>query len=234
MTEPNHSQQITPKSGLKQSQPPLIIIGAGGHALNATDVAWSTGFTIKHFVDKNKKGSSLFGIKIIEDVAVLDAIKNYCFFIAVGDNAVRARIYNELKAKYPTMSFATLIHPSAVIANGTKIGVGTIVMPNSAVHMASIVGKFCLLDSLTLLGHGSAMNDFSSLAPGVIICGAVKVGLRSAICAGTVVDGKVTIGDDTVVGAQSYVNRDLPSNQVAYGVPAKMISQRSAGDPYLK
>lgn len=41
----------------------------------------------------------------------------------------------------------------------------------------------------------------------------------------TVLKG-VTIGSKTVVGAGSVVNRDLPSNVVAVGVPAKVIRSR--------
>ena len=43
------------------------------------------------------------------------------------------------------------------------------------------------------------------------------VGYRTTILAG------VTIGDNTIIGACSLVNRDIPSNVVAAGVPCKVI-----------
>jgi acetyltransferase-like isoleucine patch superfamily enzyme len=36
----------------------------------------------------------------------------------------------------------------------------------------------------------------------------------------------VTIGENSVVGAFSFVNRDIPDNSVAYGVPAKVVKRK--------
>lgn len=40
----------------------------------------------------------------------------------------------------------------------------------------------------------------------------------------------VTIGDNTVIGAGSVVNKDIPANVVAVGSPCKVIKQLSAPD----
>ena len=42
-----------------------------------------------------------------------------------------------------------------------------------------------------------------------------------------------TIGDDTIVGANSYVNHDVESLVVAYGSPASVVRSRKSSDPYL-
>ncbi len=46
-----------------------------------------------------------------------------------------------------------------------------------------------------------------------------KIGSHSVIMPG------VTIGKNSVVGAFSFVNQDIPDNVVAIGVPAKVIKQ---------
>lgn len=43
-----------------------------------------------------------------------------------------------------------------------------------------------------------------------------KIGSHSVIMPG------VTVGENSVIGAFSFVNRDIPANVVAYGVPAKV------------
>ena len=43
------------------------------------------------------------------------------------------------------------------------------------------------------------------------------IGVRSLICPG------VKIGDECVIGAGSVVTKDIPSNSMAVGVPAKVI-----------
>lgn len=37
----------------------------------------------------------------------------------------------------------------------------------------------------------------------------------------------VTVGENAVVGAHSFVNRDIPANGIAAGVPAKVIKTSS-------
>lgn len=55
-----------------------------------------------------------------------------------------------------------------------------------------------------------------------------KVSLRKNCSIGshsTVMPG-VTIGKNSVVGAHSFVNKDIPDNSVAFGVPAKIVKRR--------
>jgi galactoside O-acetyltransferase len=40
----------------------------------------------------------------------------------------------------------------------------------------------------------------------------------------------VTVGENAVVGAYSFVNRDIPANVVAVGVPVKVIKPIPEGD----
>ena len=51
-----------------------------------------------------------------------------------------------------------------------------------------------------------------------------RVGSHSVVMPG------VTIGINAVVGAFSFVNRDIPANAVAYGVPVKVIKPIQEGD----
>lgn len=44
-----------------------------------------------------------------------------------------------------------------------------------------------------------------------------KIGSHSVIMPG------ITVGENSVVGAFSFVNKDIPDNVVAFGVPAKVV-----------
>jgi len=46
-----------------------------------------------------------------------------------------------------------------------------------------------------------------------------KIGTHS------VVMPSVTVGENSVIGAFSFVNKDVPDNVIAYGIPAKIISK---------
>jgi acetyltransferase-like isoleucine patch superfamily enzyme len=41
------------------------------------------------------------------------------------------------------------------------------------------------------------------------------------------------IGDDSIVGANSYLNKVLKNNQIAYGTPAKLVRARNIFDRYM-
>ena len=213
---------------------PLVIFGAGGHAVSVANVALSAGYTIKHFVDKYKIGLNLLGISIIGDIAELADLEAYCFGIAVGDNAARERIYDELQTKHSNLNFPSLVHASATISSFTSIGDGTVVMPKAVVGPNSKVGKFCLINTQSSIDHDCVMLDFSSLAPAAVTGGTVQIGLRSAVSIGATIKHGLKIGDDSVVGANSYLNKDLPNNQVAYGTPAQQVRTRNIGDAYLE
>ncbi|MDO9484686.1 MAG: transferase, partial [Actinomycetota bacterium] len=94
-------------------------------------------------------------------------------------------------------------------------------------------GVGALLNTGCILEHESQLGDFASLAPRAVTGGRVSIGSRSAISIGAVLKHGLTIGEDTVVGGSSYVDRDLPSGVVAYGVPARVIRSRERGDAYL-
>ena len=56
-----------------------------------------------------------------------------------------------------------------------------------------------------------------------VIYGEIKIGKNCFIgCRSTILPG-VTIGDNCIIGAGSVVNRDIPANHVAAGVPCKII-----------
>ncbi|QWE02844.1 acetyltransferase [Polynucleobacter sp. JS-JIR-II-b4] len=212
----------------------LVIIGAGGHAVSFANVALSAGYAIKCFVDKNKIGQNLLGINIAGNIAELGDLDLYNFGIAIGDNSTRERIYYELRSKHANLKFPPLVHASAIISSFASIGEGTVIMPNAIIGPNSKVGKFCLINTQSSIDHDCIMSDYSSLAPGVITGGTVEIGLRSAISIGAIIKHGLKIGSDCVIGANSYLNQDLPSNQVAYGTPAKQVRSRLEGDPYLK
>lgn len=60
--------------------------------------------------------------------------------------------------------------------------------------------------------------------------GSIVVGKGSFVGDGAMILHGVTIGDYALVGAMSLVNRDLPANAVAYGVPCR-VARQYEGDP---
>ena len=211
----------------------IVIIGAGGHAISVTNVALSRGYSVVCYVDDGKSGSYIMGIPVITSKDCLSHYSSYNIFIAIGDNAIRERMFNEYQSNLPAANFPKLIHKSSVIGVGTVIDEGTVVMPLSNIGPNTHVGRFCIINSSSSIDHDCKIDEFSSIGPGVISGGTVDIGKRSAISIGAVIKHGVNIGDDAVIGANSYVNRSIESGVVAYGSPAVIVRKRKKEDSYL-
>lgn len=211
----------------------IVIVGSGGHAVSTANVAHGSGMNVIAFVDDNKAGANLLDVPIITTQQCINEHINENFAIAIGDNAVRERVYNEYRSAMPYAKFPSVIHNSAVIGINTVVGDGTVVMPHVNIGPNGKVGVFCILNTSSSIDHDCAMDDFSSIAPRVVTGGNVKIGLSSAISIGATVKYGVVIGDDVVIGGNSYVNKTVESNVVAYGSPCKFVRQRNKGDAYL-
>ena len=57
--------------------------------------------------------------------------------------------------------------------------------------------------------------------------GSVKIGDGSCIGSHSTIMPGVTIGKNCLIGAHSFVNKDIPDNCVAFGVPAKVKGEAS-------
>ncbi|MDA9032453.1 NeuD/PglB/VioB family sugar acetyltransferase [Amylibacter sp.] len=212
---------------------PIIIIGAGGHAVSVANVALGSGMSVVAFVDDFKAGNDLLGIPVITKKQCVEENKIANLAIAIGDNTVRERVSNEYKSELPLAKFPSIIHHSAVIGINSKIGDGTVVMPLVNVGANCSVSDFCILNTSSSIDHDCEMKSFSSIAPRVITGGNVRIGVRSAISIGATIRDGIGVGDDTVIGANSYVNRAIGDNLVAYGNPCKSQRERVKGDAYL-
>ena len=99
------------------------------------------------------------------------------------------------------------------------------------------------------LGHKTDIGAFTYINAknGVVIEDYVQIGSHCSIYSVSTIDNKegrvvlrknckvgshcvvmpgVTIGENTVVGAFSFVTRDLPDNVLAFGIPVKIIKKR--------
>jgi serine O-acetyltransferase len=97
---------------------------------------------------------------------------------------------------------------SAKIGAGTRFGYGGmgVVIPAKAV-----IGKGCIIGQQVTIGGRSQHPDVPVLGDNVYLAGGSKV------------LGPIKLGDDVVVGANAVVIKDVPSNTVVAGVPAKVI-----------
>ena len=210
----------------------IIIIGGGGHAVSVANVAINVGYDVKCFIDPARASEKIFGVEILPELPENINFEQINLALAIGNNFNRERIYYELKTKFNNLNFPILCHQSAQIHINSNVGEGSVIMPNAFVGPNSQVGRFCIINSKASIDHDCTMQDFSSIAPAVTTGGAVKIGERSFVGIGTIIKDRIVIGNDTVIGACSYVNNNTGDNFLCYGIPAKIIKPRRNDDGY--
>lgn len=218
----------------------IVIIGGGNQAHYTIDIIEKENkYNIVGIIDSICEiGSDRFGYKVIgrqEDINNL--IKKYniqCGLISIGDNWIRHIISKQILNLVPNFEFVNAIHPSVIIGNNVKLGVGIVAMAGVIFNPKSIIGDFTFFATGAQVEHDCIISDFASISAGSITGGYVKLGKYSALTLGVTVLDRLEIGENTVVGAGSLVLKSLPSNVLAYGNPAKIIRNRNIGEKFLK
>ena len=217
----------------------ILLVGASGHARVIIDAIERAGdHQIVGLVAEDHAGQrTFFGYPLLGGLAVLATVfaghNAEALIAAVGDNDKRAVVVRRASDILPATPFATCIHPSAQIGRCVEIGEGTVVMAGAVINSGTQVGRHCIVNTSARVDHDSVLGDFVSVAPGATLGGNVHVGEYSAISLGANVIHGITIGHDTVIGAGAVVVRDVDSNVVAYGVPARVVRRRERGQRYL-
>lgn len=210
----------------------VLLLGGGGHAKCVIDaMKWTRVLTPAGVIDlPGRKGDTVLGVKITGSDADLPAFYKRGLrlaFVALGstgDPARRIALWELAeKAGY---SFPTVVHPSAMVSDHARLGHGVYVGPGAIVNAGAAVGDGCIINSGAIVEHDCRLGNFVHIAPGAALSAGVTVGDRSHIGTGCCTAQYLTIGEDTIVGAGAVVVKDLPSNAVCVGHPAKKIKSR--------
>ena len=104
-------------------------------------------------------------------------------------------------------------HDKLVLGEQTDIGAFTYINAKYGVTIEKNVqiGSHCSIYSLSTIDNKKG---------DVVIKENARVGTHSTIMPG------VTVGKNSIVGAHSFVNKDIPDNAIAYGVPVKIERKR--------
>lgn len=145
------------------------------------------------------------------------------FCLAIGNPHGRARIQLHERLVEEGLSPITLAHPTAWIAENATVGAGSQILAGAIVGVEARLGRECIVNTKASVDHECVLEDGVELAPGVTLCGVVRLGVNAWVCAGATVLPRITIGDDATVGAGSVVTLDVPRGVTVVGVPAKTM-----------
>lgn len=149
------------------------------------------------------------------------------------------RMNPEAVGLLPEIHSSAVIHPSAKVENGVRIG------PNCVVEEDAVIGMGSVLYPGVYIGKGATLGEQCILFPGVTLYEMTQLGKRVRIHAGSTLGadgfgyapkiqdglpvdhqkiyhlGRVTVGDDVEIGANSMIDR-ATIGETSVGAKAKI------------
>lgn len=197
-----------------------VIIVGGFHEI--IELAETCKYNIVGLID-NQLENEYFGYPILgsdADAEYLFKTYNYTKVIITPDQPF---IRMNLVKFYSNIGyrFCNLISPLSKISKSSKIGIGTIVQDFVNVSANCCIGSFIKLNTYSNIMHDVIIEDFTTVAPNTVLLGRVRVGKNCYIGSNSTILPDKTIGDNAIVGAGAVVTKDVFSDSIVKGVPAK-------------
>ncbi|RZS57415.1 sugar O-acyltransferase (sialic acid O-acetyltransferase NeuD family) [Microcella putealis] len=213
-----------------QSPVSVLVIGAGGHALEVGYAVSASRAGVPEYVITSDAvaqpapGRPSARLLTDEDLARATVV------IAIGSGLTRASIARSLG---PARIADPVIHPTAVIDGFPDIGVGSVLLAQAYVSATARLGVHVHMNVGSSVSHESELQDFVTLGPGARIAGNVivetgaTVGMNASVINGEL-GSPLVIGAFSIVAAGACVTRSVPPRALVAGVPAVV---KRLGDP---
>jgi sugar O-acyltransferase (sialic acid O-acetyltransferase NeuD family) len=169
-----------------------------------------------------------YDIEVHETLTAFKPQKGFSYTLGTP-SPHKNKLVEELKNKF-FLTFNTLIHPTAFLGSNVHAGEGVIINVNATVGPNAFLNDFCVINRCVSIGHDSNIGKHALIGPNAAIAGSVTIGECATIAMKATVIDRIHIGSWSVIGAGSLVTKDVPSEVVAYGVPAKVVRDNEEKD----
>jgi len=165
----------------------LVIVGAGGLGREVACWALDAHWTVAGFLDDNSRPwvRKSMPIPILGGLADFVPKDGFYLVIAIGQPSVRRSLQESLVEK--GAQFANVIHPTAVLAQTARLGIGLVIAPFSLISANALVGDGVVLNYHTVIQHDteigawSQLNSHADVGPSSILGEEVVVGTHAVI-----------------------------------------------------
>ena len=207
---------------------PLLLVGGGGLAREVLATVrllpdeWKTIGALDD--DPSKHGADLDGVPVLGGFELIGELTDAAVIACVA-NAHRpaGRLGIVRRLNLPDDRWATVVHPTASVPQGSSLGPGTLLLAGVVITTPLRIGAHVVAMPNVLITHDDKIGDGVTFAGRASLGGGVTVEECAYIGQGASVREMICIGACAVVGMGSVVLQDVPAGEVWAGVPAKRI-----------
>lgn len=206
-----------------------IIIGSGGFGREIAQYINDINkinyeYQILGFVDDDisKKDCIFNGIKVLGNLDILNDLNKtdeIFVFCAIANPSVKQQMSQRIN-KYGNKTI-NIIHPTAYLSPYISLGTNVLISPMCILTTNITIGDFVHLNPQCGIGHDTVIEDYSTLYWNVNTGGFVHIGSLTELGTKTFIKQGISIGNNVISGAGAVIVKDIKSNLIVKGVPAK-------------
>lgn len=206
--------------------PPVIILGAGGHAGVLLEMLQMLDYLVIGATDSNesRQQQTWRTTQIIgNDECVLQYAAHEVMLVnglgSVGSTHYRRQLFEKFKRL--NYCFLSLIHPSAIVSSSAVMGEGCQILAGAVVNSHAQLADNVLINTRAVIEHDCQIASHCHIASGAVLCGGVRLAAGAHVGAGATVIQGMQVGAQSVIAAGAVVTHSVADGKVVKGVPAK-------------
>jgi sugar O-acyltransferase (sialic acid O-acetyltransferase NeuD family) len=210
------------------NKPPLLIIGAGGHAKVVLSALKRAGEQVAGLIDANAAlhGASVLGVPVLggDDEVLRRPPAEVRLVNGIGSTGrplKRKEVFERFKNK--GYAFVAVVDPTAILAEEVELAEGAQVLAGAVLQPGARIGMNSIVNTRASVDHDAKVGAHVHIAPGAVLSGSVVVGDLAHIGTGAALKQGIRIGTGAVVGIGAAVTRDITADSTVAGVPARPI-----------
>lgn len=206
--------------------PPVVVVGAGGHAKVCIELLQAMGETVLCCVGGSDSAPTCLGIPVLDGdhhLARLRAEGQSRAFVALGSNRLRARLGQHLlELGYELVN---AVSPRAMVSPSATLGHGIAIMAGAIINADARIGDLAIINTGASVDHDGEIGAAAHLAPQCALAGNVNIGAGAFLGVGCKAIPGATVGADAIVGAGAVIVAAIPPGVTAVGVPARVLNK---------
>ncbi len=202
----------------------LVICGAGGlgrEILSLVRRDYAGWFNVIAFIDDSPNSDGTVEGLPVYSQDFLDT-RELAVVIGFANPKQKSKLFSRLEAK-PNLSFPNILSKYAIINSDAKLGKGIVVTDFCSIATKAVIEDAVFLNVAAIIGHDAKIGRACSIMPQCAVSGFVSVGEETLIGAQSFIMQGKAIGKGAIVSAGSVVCKNLRDGEVAVTAPTKVL-----------